>query len=123
VSDGQLWCCIYGEALPGEEAVYGFALSEGELQAQLDQRRMEGYCPLSVVPYPADGELRYMATFRRCAPSSVWEVHRGLTATELSAAAAQFTAQGLTPSSVSVCAWDGTPRYCCVAMHEPDSPR
>jgi serine/threonine protein kinase len=117
--DGQLWCCLYGEALPGQESVYGVGLTSEELLMRAERQRKDGYRPLSVVAYPIEGELRFAATFGENAASTEWSIRLGETCAKLQTTANEMVDRGLRPASVTMCPWDGAVRYYSVWMNQP----
>jgi serine/threonine protein kinase len=119
VGGDLLRCGLYAETAPSKRALHGFELSEAELTAQLEEYRGDGYRPVSVVPYPNQGELRFAVTYREDATKSAWEVHRDLTAADVKGKAAELGAKGLTPASVTAYPWDGAVRYAVVWVKEP----
>jgi serine/threonine protein kinase len=122
VSGDQLRCGLYGESHFGMQSKYGLNLAEAELLERLEENRKDGYLPISVAAYPTQGELRFAATFRENTTKAVWEVHRNLTAADLSAKAEALAEKRFTPAAVTACPWDGAVRYCGVWVKEPPRP-
>jgi hypothetical protein len=122
VDGDQLRCAIYAEAQLQVRSKYGFNLTEAELLERLAADAKDGYLPNVVVAYPARGEAQFATVSRKNTTNAVWEVHRNLTAADLSAKARSLSEKQFTPAALTAYAWDGAVRYCGVWVKEPPRP-
>jgi hypothetical protein len=106
----------------GQESKYGVDLTESELLSRLAAGTKDGYLPISVVAYPTQDAILFALTFRKNTTNALWEVHRKLTASDLSAKAIEMAEKQFTPESVTAYAWDGAVHYCGVWIKEPPRP-
>jgi hypothetical protein len=90
-----------------------FDMDREGLVRQVENRKNEGFVPVSISGYAVDGQTRYAAIWRR-RPGATWESRSDLTAAEYQAWFDRLTPQGYVPVDVSVYPIGGQMRFAAI---------
>jgi hypothetical protein len=114
----ELFCALYMQSGVLEKPVRDLQLSEEALNKMLEEQRVAGFYPTSVVPYEFGGENLFAAVFREDPQKKPWEHARDLTAAELQTKATEWAAKKMQPVSIIIYPVDGAARFSAVWRQE-----
>ncbi|HEX8392534.1 MAG TPA: C39 family peptidase [Longimicrobium sp.] len=90
-----------------------FDMDAGGLARQVEERKNEGFAPVTISGYTVGGQTRYAAIWRK-RPGVSWESRSDLTAAEFQAWYDRLTPRGYVPVDVSAYPADGQTRFAAI---------